>query len=41
MADTVIVLADGRVAEVGTHDELIHLGGTYAELFAIQARAYR
>lgn len=40
MADTVVVLIDGRVAEIGTHNELVRLGGTYAELFAIQAKAY-
>ena len=33
--------AGGRITQVGTHDELIRAGGTYAELFEIQARAYR
>jgi ATP-binding cassette, subfamily B, bacterial len=41
MADLVVVLAGGRVVEVGTHDELVASGGTYAELFELQARSYR
>ena len=39
-ADLIVVLEAGRVAEVGAHDQLIAAGGTYAELFALQARAY-
>jgi ABC-type multidrug transport system fused ATPase/permease subunit len=34
--DKIIVLKDGVVAEQGTHDELIALGGVYAELYHIQ-----
>ncbi|HEY1488286.1 MAG TPA: ABC transporter ATP-binding protein [Micromonosporaceae bacterium] len=41
MADLIIVLDGSRVAEFGSHDELIALGGQYAELYAIQASAYR
>jgi ATP-binding cassette, subfamily B, bacterial len=41
MADRVIVLADGRVAEEGSHAELIARGGRYAELFELQAAGYR
>jgi ATP-binding cassette subfamily B protein len=41
MADLIIVVADGRIAEQGSHDELVRLGGTYAELYELQARAYR
>jgi ATP-binding cassette subfamily B protein len=41
MADLIIVLDGARVAEVGTHDELMARGGSYAELYAIQAAAYR
>jgi subfamily B ATP-binding cassette protein MsbA len=35
-AHKIIVLKDGVVAEQGTHDELIALGGVYAELHRIQ-----
>ncbi|MGA9350204.1 MAG: ABC transporter ATP-binding protein, partial [Anaerolineae bacterium] len=41
MADRIYVLNDGRVIESGSHDELVHLGGTYAHLFEIQAQPYR
>jgi ATP-binding cassette subfamily B protein len=41
MADLIVVLEGGRVAEMGTHEELMRLGGTYAELYEMQARAYR
>lgn len=41
MADEIIVLADGRIAERGTHDELVRAGGRYAELYRLQADAYR
>ncbi|NUR55225.1 MAG: ABC transporter ATP-binding protein [Acidobacteria bacterium] len=41
MADLIVVLDGARVAEVGTHDELVARHGQYAELYAIQAAAYR
>ena len=41
MADTIAVLAEGRIIEQGTHDEVIERGGRYAELFFLQARGYR
>lgn len=41
MADLIVVLDGGRVAETGTHDELVSAGGRYAQLFELQARAYR
>lgn len=40
-ADLILVLDEGRLLESGTHDELIVSGGRYAELFALQANAYR
>ncbi|GAA2740621.1 hypothetical protein GCM10009868_03460 [Terrabacter aerolatus] len=40
-ADRVIHLVDGRLAEDGTHEELMDSGGAYAELFELQARSYR
>jgi ATP-binding cassette, subfamily B, bacterial len=41
MADLIVVLDGARVVEVGTHDQLVAKGGPYAELYAIQAAAYR
>jgi ATP-binding cassette subfamily B protein len=41
MADLIIVIAGGRIAERGTHEQLVGAGGVYAELYGIQARAYR
>ena len=41
MADLIVVLDGARVVEVGTHDELIARHGQYAELYGIQAAAYR
>jgi ATP-binding cassette subfamily B protein len=41
MADRIVVLADGKVEEQGTHTELMANGGRYAELFELQAAGYR
>jgi ATP-binding cassette subfamily B protein len=41
MADRIIVLRHGEIVEQGTHDALVHAGGLYAELFAMQAAGYR
>ncbi|MGH7342692.1 MAG: ABC transporter ATP-binding protein, partial [Candidatus Rokuibacteriota bacterium] len=41
MADLIVVLDGSRVAQVGTHEELMARGGHYAELYGIQAAAYR
>jgi ATP-binding cassette subfamily B protein len=41
MADHILVLADGRIQEHGTHQQLVALGGRYAELFELQAAGYR
>jgi ATP-binding cassette subfamily B protein len=41
MADRIVVLENGNIAEDGNHDELTHLGGRYAEMFELQAASYR
>jgi len=41
MADLIVVLDGARVAEYGTHDDLVARGGQYAELYGIQAAGYR
>ncbi|MBN1630239.1 MAG: ABC transporter ATP-binding protein [Thermoleophilia bacterium] len=39
-ADRIHIFDQGRVIESGTHDELVALGGRYAEMYEVQARAY-
>lgn len=41
LANRIIVLENGGVLEEGTHAELLAQGGRYAELFSLQAEAYR
>jgi ATP-binding cassette, subfamily B, bacterial len=41
MADRIIVLENGKIAEEGTHTQLANLGGRYAEMFEMQASSYR
>jgi ATP-binding cassette subfamily B protein len=41
MADRIVVLDDGAVVEEGSHQQLVHFGGRYAEMFAMQAASYR
>jgi ATP-binding cassette subfamily B protein len=41
MADHIVVLSDGRVAEEGSHEQLMAAGGPYARLFTLQAAGYR
>jgi ATP-binding cassette subfamily B protein len=35
-ADRILVVADGRITETGTHDELLAAGGLYADLYRTQ-----
>ena len=41
MAERIVVFKQGRLVEAGTHDELLDEDGLYAELFNLQAAAYR
>jgi ATP-binding cassette subfamily B protein len=40
MADLIAVLDDGRVREVGSHQQLMALGGCYADLYTLSTRGY-
>ncbi len=39
-AERIVLLGDGRIAEAGSHEELMALGGRYAAMFAIQAERF-
>ncbi|PWU08810.1 MAG: ABC transporter ATP-binding protein [Terriglobia bacterium] len=41
MADRIVVLEGGRIAEYGKHHQLIALGGRYSQMFELQASSYR
>lgn len=41
MADRIVVLENGRIAEEGDHNALTRQGGRYAEMFELQAASYR
>jgi ATP-binding cassette subfamily B protein len=41
IADRIAVIADGRIKELGSHEELLRAGGRYASLFELQAAGYR
>ncbi|PYV22451.1 MAG: ABC transporter ATP-binding protein, partial [Acidobacteria bacterium] len=41
MADRILVLEDGKIAEQGGHHELVARGGRYSEMFELQAANYR
>jgi ATP-binding cassette subfamily B protein len=39
-AERIVVLQDGRISEQGSHEQLLAAGGSYAELFRLQARRF-
>jgi ATP-binding cassette, subfamily B, bacterial len=41
MADRILVMVNGKIAEQGSHEALVHQGGLYSELFEMQAAGYR
>jgi ATP-binding cassette, subfamily B, bacterial len=41
MADRIVVIQGGRIAEIGSHEELLRREGIYARLFSMQAEGYR
>jgi ATP-binding cassette subfamily B protein len=41
LADRILVLDNGMILESGTHEELLHSNGRYAELFKLQAKGYQ
>jgi ATP-binding cassette subfamily B protein len=41
MADRIVVIQEGRIAEIGNHRELLRQEGIYARLFSMQAEGYR
>jgi ATP-binding cassette subfamily B protein len=41
IADRIAVIADGKVTELGTHDQVLRANGRYAQLFELQAAGYR
>jgi len=41
MADRIVVLENGKIAEEGSHEQLARLGGRYKEMFEMQAASYR
>jgi ATP-binding cassette subfamily B protein len=41
MADTIYMLENGRILEQGSHQELMELGGKYAQMYKVQAEKYQ
>ncbi len=40
LAERIVVMEGGRIAEIGSHSELMQSGGIYAEMYMAQSRAY-
>ena len=40
-SDRILLIEDGRIAEEGTHEELLANGKRYTELFELQSKYYR
>lgn len=40
MADTIILMEEGRIVEAGSHEHLMDIDGVYAEMFRLQASSY-
>jgi ATP-binding cassette subfamily B protein len=40
IAERIVVMRDGEIAEIGSHDELVAGGGAYADMYAAQAGWY-
>ena len=41
MADRILLLENGKMKEIGSHQELLQINGKYAELFNLQAQGYQ
>src|SRR5689334_25302872 len=41
IADRIAVIADGKISELGSHEQLLKANGRYAQLFELQAAGYR
>ena len=40
LADRIIVLDKGKIAEIGSHQELMEKGGVYSQMYSLQAQWY-
>ena len=39
-SDRIILIDQGKIIEIGTHDELVRLNGAYAEMYLVQSQYY-